>query len=269
MRRITKRIMAIVLAVLLFAGMTTGVMAAGEIYATTGTQIVYRPSSNGYGNVSIALAESPENFTIKRTSIKITKGKTGAKLAYLDKNQYNRDDEDEYLGWEDSTGSEQWETYRYHSTNYSYSAGLAVNRAGTATVKYKIDGVAYSTKVKVLNYKNPVSKITLSGVKGGKNFASLTKKDSFIKDMTLKTKVANATLKVAAAKGWKVSNLSIGEYDKKGNIVNSRSVYCSDGLGAMQLSCGALLPGHRYHVSASFVNASNGAYMSLGYWINF
>ena len=266
MRKTTKRITALVLAVLLFAGITGSVMAADDIWATTDTQLVYRTTKKGYSNVNINLANSSRDFTIKRTGIKIAKGGTGAKLSWLSKQQ-TREYVREYLS-ESSSGSAQWERSKESSKYYYYSAGLMVNHSGTATVKYTVDGEAYTAKVKVLNYKNPVKKITLSGVKGGKNFSSLTKKDMYQKKLSVTSKVSSATLKVTAAKGWKVTNLRITEYDKKGNPIKNRYTSCTDGKSAMQLKCGSLLPGHRYYVNVTFRNTSNGAYLYLGYQIN-
>ena len=258
MRKMTKRITALVLAVLLFAGMTGGVFAAGSIYPQTGTRIVYRPNSgSAYGTISVGLANGEKSFTMKRSDVKITKGGTGAKLSYFTKNYYISQYSDEYLS------GTAWESNSDSYKSCSYRAELQVNHTGTATVKYKIGDESYALKVQVLGYKNPVKSITLTGVKSGKNFSSLTKKNLTMKTLPLKKTVSSAKLKVTSASGWKITQVQI--YDIKTG--QSRYDTCSDGLRSMTLSCGKLLNTHRYQVWVSFVNTANGATMTTSYLV--
>lgn len=245
------------LAVLLFAGMTGSVFAAGSIYPQTGTRIVYRPNSGSdYGQVSIGLASGDKAFSIKRADVKISKGGTGAALTSLSR------DIDTYKWTSEYLSGTAWETSSSSSKNCSYTAGVMVNHSGTATVKYKIGTKAYSMKVQVLDYKNPVKSITLTGVKSGKNFAALTKKTMQIsKSISLPKNVSSAKLAVSAASGWKVRELYI--YDQTAGV--SRYFTCDDGLDSMTLACGKLLASHRYFVWVEMFNASNGATMSIQY----
>lgn len=257
MRKATKRITALVLAVLLFTGITGSVFAAGSIYPQTGTRLVYRPNTGSkYGQVNIGLAAGTKSFTIKRADVKVSKGTTGAKFSYLRRETSTNKHQGE--SW---SGSE-WLTDTSSYKNISYTAGLLVNHSGTATVKYKIGTNSYSLKVQVLDYKNPVKSITLTGVKSGKNFAALTKSSMYLsKSISLPKNVSSAKLAVTAASGWKITELYI--YDQTAGV--SRYIQCTDGLSSMTLSCGKLLAARRYTVWVDFFNTSNGATMSIAY----
>lgn len=257
MKKIYKRIVSLVLVMLLAMSMTGAVLAAGKIIPVKGTQTVYMPTRDPdyLPRVEIALATGTKAFTIKRDSVKVT----GAKLIDFHKEKWTSVYRQEY------SASGKWKTYTYRHTECTYTAGLEAGKPGTATVKYKIGSKSYSTKVKILAYKNPVKTITLTGVNGGKNFASRTRDGLYgNKDMTLPKDVAGAKAKVVPASGWKITSLRIWGY---GDSYYSRYITCTEGLSSATLNCGKLSADKEYSLSVEFVNASNGATMYVYYYI--
>ena len=204
MKRMSKRILALAAVLLLVAAMAAPALAAGDITPVTGTQIVYRSTKSGVGEVEIELASGTKNFTIKRSDVKVTAGGTGAKLVSFRKNSWSN----ESLYESDYSASGKWTSDQHGNARCSYSATLRVSAAGTATVSYKIGSKTYKTTIKVLNYVNPVKSITLTGVNGGKTFASLTKSAVYpSKSLTLKSNPKTSALKITPASGWKITEV--------------------------------------------------------------
>ena len=261
MKKTSKRVISLVLVILLAMSMTASVMAAGKVTPIKGTQTVYLSSKEvyDYNYVSIALASGTKSFTIKPETVKVKAGTAGAKLEEVRKNKWTTTYREEYrVG-----SSSKWKKYTSKSTNCSYYADLYVKKAGTATVKYKIGSKSYSTKLKVLAYKNPVKSITLTGVNGGKSFASLTKNQRYpSRNLQFTSNVSSATLKVVPAKGWKITDVTFYAY---GDSYYYRDLGCSEGLSSATLKCGKMQLGNSYEVSVECMNTSNGAYMYVWY----
>ena len=262
MKKTAKRVVSLVLVMLLVMSMGASVLAAGKVTPIKGTQTVYLSSkSTEYSQwVNIALASGTKNFTIKLDTVKVSKGTAKATLEQISKNRNIWSYQEEYRN-----GSGKWRKISSKSTNCDYSVGLRVQKTGTATVKYKIGSKSYSIKLKVLSYRNPVKSITVTGINGGKNFASLTKNERYATDQTLPKDVSSASVKVTPAKGWKVTWVSLDEYGGNGKY---RYISCDEGLTTASLSCGKLSASNNYHVGVEFVNVSNGATMYLWYYIN-
>ena len=262
MNKTSKRVISLVLVILLAMSMTASAMAAGKVTPIKGTQTVYLSTKNidDYSWVEVTLATGTKNFTIKRETVKVKAGTAGAKLQEVNKYRWSSSYQEEYrVG-----SSSKWKKYTSKSTDCNYSAWLRVKKAGTATVKYKIGSKSYSTKLKVLAYKNPVKSITMTGVNGGKNFASLTKNQRYPdKALQFTSNVSNSTIKVVPAKGWKVTEVYFNAWGE--NSSYSRSIGCSEGLSSATLKCGKLQVGGSYEAYVELMNTSNGAYMYLWY----
>ncbi len=91
-------------------------------------------------------------------------------------------------------------------------------KAGTVNISYNVGKTKKTTKVQIKKYENPVKKITLSGVNGGKDFASMTDKQSFVYgewDEETMTNVSPFTveavddpvLHIEPAKGWSITDV--------------------------------------------------------------
>ena len=266
MKRSTKRILALAMALILALSIAVPVFAAdGTVTPETGTQTTYMTSKNGSGtSVWVSLATGSKKFTIKRSDVKVSAGTAGAKLYAFEKNY------DEY-GWlqeYDYSGSGKWETNSSDYVSYSYEAGLRVSSAGKATVSYKIGSKSYKTTVKVLNYVNPVKSITLKGVNGSKSFASLTKEAAYTsKSLKLTADTKSAVLKVSPTKGWKITRATFE--DETDGISRSIYSYNGKGMSSVSLSCGNLKASHTYWISVQFRNSSNGATLSVQYRVNY
>lgn len=262
MKRITKRIISVVAVLALTLALAIPVFAADSITPSTGTQIVYLTSTDTsvISHSYISLASGTKNFTIKRTETKVAPGTTGAKMTTFNKNINSYNSTSSY------SISGKWNTTTYSSSNCNYSADFSINKPGTATVSYKIGTKTYKTKLKVLAYKNPVKSITLTGINGGKNFASLTKSSANIsKKLSLKTTTKNAQLNITPTSGWKISSVSISD----SNTTLSRSVSnYRDGLSSAKINWGTLNKSHSYNISVTFFNTSNHASIHIYYPIN-
>ena len=256
MNKTMKRLLTAVLALVMLCMAVPAAFADDEITPETGTQTIYLRQKEGTQTVSVDLARGSKDFTIKRSSIKVTPGDTGAEFYYLYKS---------HDVWGSDYEYEEWDPYSYESTTYSYSVTLRVNHSGTAKVSYKIGKKSYTVTLKVKAYVNPVTTITLTGVNKGKNFASKCKTYMpYEPSLSFPSVVKSATLKVVPKTGWKLRDVSF--YDDTTGTSYSKSNWNS-GLSSVSLKVGKPDPTHKYSISINFVNSSNGA--SLNWYFRF
>ena len=258
MSRVLKRGLAVLMVFALCVAMALPVLAADDdIYPNTGTQVVYKSSKSkeSTSSVYVSLASGSKAFTIKRSSVKVTPGSTGADMYYFSKNYSVNENEYDY------STSGDWDVSKWE--NYSYEIGLHAKNTGTAKVTYKIGKKSYTTNVKILAYTNPVKSITVTGINSGKSFANLTKNEAYAqKDLKFKSTVKSAKVQVQAAKGWKITSLSV--YDSTKGENRSYSRY-SEGVNKATLFWGTLNPTNRYSISVSLRNTSNNASLYCSY----
>ena len=242
MKHKTKRILSLVLMLVLIMSITVPAFAAASIWTPTEPITLFRTRSSGTSTVYFDIATSWENFTIKRSSVKVIPGDTGAKMVSFHKNitLYQGQFLNESGTWDKKdTGN-----------GYHYRVGIQVSNKGTATVKYKIGNENYSFKAKVLNYKNPVKTITLTGINGGKNFAWLTKETTDPAPVMLPATAKNAKLTVKAIDGWSIKQIYIedsttGQFRVLGN---------NSGMTSGTINWGTLNAKHNYFVEAQIYN---------------
>ncbi len=254
MNKTMKRVLTLALAMLMLLSLTVTAFADdGEVYPATGTVTVYRTDKSGESYVTVTLASGSKNFTIKRSSVTVKPGTTGAALVEFNKHRDIVDGEYDY-------GMGQWDKGGWYDCNYT--ATLRVSAAGTATVKYKIGTTSYTLKVKVLDYVNPVKTITLTGVNSGKSFAARTNPSTYAtKSLALKKTTKNAVLKVTAKSGWKIN--SVGIQDQTTGAVRIFANY--SGVSSATLKWGTLNKAHIYSIELELVNTKNGASMTVSY----
>ena len=92
-----------------------------------------------------------------------------------------------------------------------------VKKAGKTKVTFKIGNKKYKINVTVKKLKNPIKKMTITGVNNNKNIATkisydrinryLTGDWSCFADGFDNVKTSSSTLKVTPAKGWKIKNI--------------------------------------------------------------
>ena len=253
MKKALKRILTFAL-VLVMLSMVAPAFADDEIQPETGTQTIYLESKEGTTNYWFTIAFAEKDFTIKRSSVKVTPGDTGAKLYALEKVRNTYAYDEDYQFDEDF----EWETYQYEHTTYRYEVGMRFNHAGTAKVTYKIGKKSYTLKIVVKAYTNPISSITMTGINKGKSFASKCKTEMpYYPKLSFPSVVKSSTLKVTAKTGWKVT--SIGFNDRTAG----KSKRLSDsGLTTMSLKLGKLDPTHEYSLSITLENTKTGAYLN-------
>ena len=262
MKRVCKRIITLLFAVLFVVGAAFPASAAGAITPATGTQTVYLtgPVSDdpyGYSYVYLLLASGTKKFAIKENSVTLSPGKTGAVKNRFEKYSYTYQYEDEY----NYSTSGKWRKAKYSGSNCEYHLSLQVYKPGVATVKYKIGSKKYTTKVKVLPYTNPVKKITLTGVNGGGNFAALTQKENYA-SVKLPADVAGSTLKITPKKGWKISYVRF--YTESGYREYNFGL---KGIASFSVPVGAMRADSEYSISIEYVNSANGGSLYTHYWI--
>ena len=252
MKKWTKRAVSAVMALAVTLTMAFPAFAE-SVSPNTGTKTVYLSAKSGAEEFEMDLASGTKSFTIKRSNVKVTAGSTGAKLVGFWLMNYTNSDE--------RMSGSKWNTSGYKS--WSYNATLSASKAGTATVTYKIGSKSYKTKLKVLAYKNPVKTLTMTGVNGGKNMASLFKSGAYYtKALALKAKKANAKLTVKPASGWKIRSAEV--YDQKEGTSYGIDNW-GQGLSAVTLDCGTLQTDREYAVEIVFLNSSNGATLRCSY----
>ena len=264
MKRITKRVISMVAVLALSVALAVPVLAADEIHPITSSQEVYLTSKliGTTSSVNISLADGTKDFLIRRSEVKVTPGKTGAKMTGFSKNykSYNNTRSTR------SSSSKEWQTSTSQGTNCHYTAELVIKSAGTAKVEYKLGNKIYASTVKVLAYENPVKSITMTGVNDDKNFASLTKSSAVASNkLTIKSGVKNPMVDIIPQTGWRITNVNLSG-DKDGTSLSLSNT--KQGLSSAILCCGRSLSTKKtYHLNVTFRNTSNKATINVSYTI--
>lgn len=175
---------------------------AMSVMADDGTTPVYYMSgkkATGYASVYV-------DDLAKGDVVKSIKSSNKAVAKYTGITYHTGEYETTSLNWE----TEQEETEK--GSDYSASIQLALKKAGTAKISYKVGTKAYSTKIVVKKYANPVKSLKISGVNGGKNIASKFKSQCWLTGVK-STKASSGKIQVKAASGWAIRSIN---YSKTG-----------------------------------------------------
>lgn len=195
----------------------------------------------------IYISNIPAKQTIAKSSVKVISGKSIASLYYLGKywNDYNVD----YI-------KKGHKSYKKTNDNYFYCISLDIKKAGTAKVSFKVGNKAYVSTVKVLSYINPISSLTITGVKNGSSSNLAAKFKNSANDANCKVNKAqkNAVITCKAASGWKITSISFS--NKNTNI--ARDIYKKNGVSSISLRAGNLAAGQNDYIDIELINTKTG-----------
>lgn len=161
-------------------------------------------------------------------------------------------------GWEYTSLSKDYKPYNSSPSLY---LGYRINKLGSATLSYKVDGKSLSTKITALKYTNPLKSFQIAG---GANVASKFNNTTYVTTKKLAAAKKNAKVTVKAASGWKITGVYFYRYDKKGYSSDSYNYYSNSGTGSATLYVGNLAKG-RYQVSINAKNTKTGGSVYLSY----
>ena len=138
--------------------------------------------------------------------------------------------------------------------------GFQFYRPGTSTVRFRIGKRTYTSKVKVLSYTNPLSKVTITGVKNGRstNLAPMFKNHNQTAIRMQKAQ-KNAEVAITAAKNWRIRNVSY--YSQK----TGKSTYVSCNQAGVRLSLGSLAAKCDGWLSITMKNVKTGGIAECSY----
>lgn len=199
-------------------------------------QVLYILDSNNkepsQGRILLQCTKSSEK--IKKSTMRISDSSVAEFISLVRSTQKN-----EIQFWGDY---DQDQAY----ANYTYSMDMRLMKPGKTKVSFKIGNKKHTVNLTVKKYTNPIKKLTITGVKGGKNIASKFSKNSQCLDLSVTKKANNAVINVTANKNWKV--IGVGLLDNKNN-----ESYVYDKRGAVgktkvKLPVGALKTKGRYDV---------------------
>lgn len=259
-----KRILSLAAILLLMFSLTVPAFAAGTITPREGDSYLYRGiRGDGPDVCGIGIAWGSKNFTIKRSDIKVTKGSAGAKLVGIEKNYIANQRTSEYL----HNGSWEPGAYDHNEKNYSYTLRIQTQRTGSFKISYKLNGQTHTLNVSVLPFERHIKSISLTGVKNGSSFASLTKNQNVpSKPLYFSSLTKNAKLKITTSGQWRIRSVEL--VDLTDSLSAQRS---STGQNATMRSAtivwGTLDPTHQYRINVNLTN-NNGFTSGYSYQIN-
>lgn len=252
MKQLVKKVFAATLALTVMFTMLAPVTAEAAVTYNK-SQTLYRTSKSGTSYSGIQVSGLTKSQTIKKTSVKSDKTSV-VKPWYLER----------------STSSYKTEYFSSNMTGYSYNyysyyIGLELKKAGTAKVSFKIGNKTYKTTIKVKNYTNPLSSVTLTGVNSGKNIASKMNSSNYCSTLKLTKTTRNAVVKVKPKSGWKVTSINV-ENSQTGDTM-SISNYGTKGVSNASLKVGTLTKNKRVTLRITCVDKT-GASVYMNYYIN-
>lgn len=252
MKQLVKKVFAAALALTVMFTMLAPVTAEAAVTYNK-SQTLYRTSKSGTSYSGIQVSGLTKSQTIKKTSVKSDKTSV-VKPWYLER----------------STSSYKTEYFSSNMTGYSYNyysyyIGLELKKAGTAKVSFKIGNKTYKTTIKVKNYTNPLSSVTLTGVNSGKNIASKMNSSNYCSTLKLTKTTRNAVVKVKPKSGWKVTSINV-ENSQTGDTM-SISNYGTKGVSNASLKVGTLTKNKRVTLRITCVDKT-GASVYMNYYIN-
>lgn len=241
-----KKIVCIaLLSVIICAVIPDGVYAANGItYDKNQTQYL-KSKSGTFSSVSIYIDNIPDNQTIDKSSVKVISGKSIVSLWTFRKSR--EDHNIDYI----KSGRKP-----YKKISEYYDISLDIKKAGTAKVSFKVGNKTYVSTVRALPYTNPISSLTITGVKNGSSSNLAAKFKNSADDAKCKVKKAqkNALITCKAASGWKITDMS---FTNKNNNT-ARDISKKNGVSSISLRAGNLVAGQKGYVDIDLVNTKTG-----------
>ncbi len=246
MKKVLRKITALSVSVILALGMLSISSSAASV-SVDKTSTVYLTSKSGTGYASIYVTGTNKFTSVSssNTSVASISGASGWTDAY---SSYDASLKETYSG-----------------TSKGANINLTTKKAGTTTVKFKTGGKSYSTTLTVKSYTNPAKSIKISGVNSGKNLKSKLNNSASYSGLKVAKKTKSATIKVTAAKGWKVTSISLTNQKTSARYSYTRS---SNPTKSATLRVGTLKTGTPYTVDITFLNTSNNATINVYYYIS-
>lgn len=244
MKKIFKTLSCLLLSVMMLCAMMPVTASADAAFSYDKNLVIYH-SNYGYGNISIGGLTSTQ--TISKSSVK-TSNKNVVSLQNL--SRYTSTSKYQYWnGQKDSS-----------SSNYSYNISLNTKATGKAKISWKIGSKTYSTNVTVLKYTNPLKSMVITGLKNGtsSNLAGLFKNTNSASGTLAKT-TKNATVKITAASGWKITNANYNSNDLY------RNVSSWNGTSSVTLHPGTMTKNSYNSVYVTLRNTKTGGTVTCSY----
>ena len=247
MKKYFKKLSCALLTFVMVLAMTPLGVSAADIYYEK-SSVIYFSGSNNYNSLYIGDLSSKQK--IAKSSVKVSG--SAIKLQALDKNSWSN--HSEYF----TTGVKP---YSYSSNTYYIR--YQIKKTGNAKISFKVGSKTYTSTVKILPYTNPLSKLTVTGVKG--NLASKFKKSG---SATAKVSKAqkNATIQCKAAKNWKITSISYNDNIKKlyRNINSQNGV----GVASLSLPIGSLSAKSGNYLNVNLYNTQTHGYVNCTLELN-
>ena len=248
MKKTFKKLTCIILTAIMVCTTMAFTVSAASGPSYSKSQTVYMTSKNSNSSyTSIYVGNLTSSQKISKSSVKSSKSSVLAPYS-LYRNTYSY--ENQYF----ESGMKG-----YKGSGYNYSIELRAKKAGSANISFKIGSKKYTSKVTVKAYTNPISSLTVTGVKNGSsNLAGKFKNESY-SDLKLSKNVKNATVTCKAASGWKI--VRIGTYDANNKLQRSISTR-NEGASALSLHAGNLTKNQRNEITVDLVNTKTGGSLS-------
>lgn len=266
MKHSLKRIISFAFVLILVLSFATPAFAAGgKVFyqqgaITVGMDYYYGDSDWSYGSLKLTLAEGPKKFNIDRSSISVDPGTSGAEIGgfYLKRNDTRNITQNLIKG--------KWKTKSSSTYKYFYELTLSVEREGTATVRYSVDGVPYTVNLTITRPVNPLKSVTINGVNNGKNLAAVN--DAYYDTVSQSANtVKKAKLKVAASEGWVIREVYM--YDQNTGFQRSKmDSNSSNTLKTATINWGKLLKSHSYSINVELFNTKTHTILTRSFSIN-
>lgn len=154
MKKTFKKLTCIILTAIMVCTTMAFTVSAASGPSYSKRQTVYMTSKNSNSSyTSIYVGNLTSSQKISKSSVKSSKSSVLAPYS-LYRNTYSYENQYFERGMKGYKGSD-----------YSYSIELRAKKAGSANISFKIGSKKYTSKVTVKAYTNPISSLTVTGVK--------------------------------------------------------------------------------------------------------
>ena len=255
MKKTFKKLTCIILTAIMVCTTMAFTVSAASGPSYSKRQTVYMTSKNSNSSyTSIYVGNLTSSQKISKSSVKSSKSAVLAPYS-LYRNTYSYENQYFESGMKGNKGS-----------GYSYSIELRAKKAGSANISFKIGSKKYTSKVTVKAYTNPISSLTVTGVKNGSssNLAGKFKNKNY-SSLKLSKNVKKATVTCKAASGWKI--VRIGTFDENNKLQRSISTR-NEGASVLSLHAGNLTKNHINEITVDLVNTKTGGSLSCTMYLS-
>ena len=265
MKHSLKRVISFAFVLILVMCLATPAFAAEKVFyqqgaVTVGMNYYYSNDEYSFGSVRLVLAEGDRKISFDKKSISVDPGTSGAEIGSFSYERYNTVSSTQILN------KGKWKTTPGSNYEYSYVLDLDVDREGTATVRYSVDGKEYTVYLTIIKYINPLKSVTITGVKNGKNIVDPNSNDYVAVSQSAKT-VKKARLKIVTNTDWVLRNVSMADQNT-GLYRYVAAPQYSSSLKTATIKWGKLLKSHDYELYINVYNTKTHEQQHLTYFIN-